>query len=86
MWPVKCLDEFIIVPFVKSTRLAIVAEVNLRCGNFLTKKSCRHKLVVSTSFWTWLLNVSSVFTSLKYTATLFGLLMPFGSTVRPRKF
>ena len=30
-----------------------------------------HKLVVSTSFWSWLLNVYSVLTSLKYTATLF---------------
>ena len=35
------------------------------------RKSCRHKLVVSTSFWYWLLNVSSVQTSLKYTATIF---------------
>ena len=36
---------------------------------FLSEKSCRHKLVVSTSLWSWLLNVSSVLTSLKYTAT-----------------
>ena len=53
----------------------IVAEADLRCGGFLLEESCRHKLVVSTSFWSWLLNVSSVLTSLKYTATLFGLLM-----------
>ena len=39
--------------------------------------SC-HKLVVSTSFWSWLLIVSSVLTSLKYTATFFGLLMRCG--------
>ena len=38
---------------------------------FLSKKSCRHKLVVSTSFWSWLLNASSVLTSLKYAALLF---------------
>ena len=62
---------FIIVPFISSTGLAIVAEVNLRCGNFLTEKSCRHKLVASPSFWYGLLNVSPVFTSLKLTATLF---------------
>ena len=34
-------------------------------------KICRHKLVVSTSFWSWLLNVSSVLTSLKFTDPLF---------------
>ena len=38
----------------------------------LSEGSCRHKLVVSTSFWSWLLNVSWVLTSLKYTATFFG--------------
>ena len=38
---------------------------------FLSEKSCRHKLVVSNSFWSWLLNVSSILTSLKYTATIF---------------
>ena len=37
----------------------------------LSEKSCRHKLVVFTGFWPWLLNVSSVLTSLKYTATIF---------------
>ena len=43
---------------------------------FLSEKSCRLKLVVFTGFWSWLLNISSVLTSLKYTATFFGLLMP----------
>ena len=62
---------FIVAPFIDSTELAIVAEADLRCGDFLSKKSCRHKLVVSTSLWSWLLNVSSVLTSLKNTATLF---------------
>ena len=33
---------FIIVSFVKSTRKAIVAEANLRCGEFFIKKKCRH--------------------------------------------
>ena len=61
---------FIVIPFINSTGLVIVAEANLRCGDFLSEKSC-HTLVVSTSFWSWLLNVSSVLTSLKYTATLF---------------
>ena len=62
---------FIVVPFINSTGLAIVAEADLRCGDFLSEKNFRHKLVVSTSFWSWLLNVSSVLTSLKYTATSF---------------
>ena len=33
---------FIVVPFISSTGLAIVAEDNLRCGDFLSEKSCRH--------------------------------------------
>ena len=69
---------FIIVPFISSTGLAIVAEADLRFGDFLSDKSCRHKFVVSTSFWSWLLNVSSVLTSLKYTATFFGVLVRCG--------
>ena len=48
------------------------------CGNFLSEKSCRDKLVVSTSFLSWLLNVSPVLTSLKYTATFFVVLVRCG--------
>ena len=64
---------FLVVPFISSTGLAIVAEADLRCGDFLSEKNC-HKLVVSTSFWSWLwlLNVSSVLTFLKNTATFLG--------------
>ena len=68
---------FISVPFISSTRLPIVAEADLLCGNFLSEKSC-HELVVSTSFWSWLLNVSSVLTSLKYTAVFFWALLRCG--------
>ena len=66
----RSLDEFNVVPIVNSTWLAIVAEADLRCGDFLSEESC-HKLVVSTSFWSSLLNVSSVLTSLKNAATVF---------------
>ena len=66
---------FIVAPFIDSTDLAIVAEADLRCGDFLSEKSCLQKLVVFTGFWSWLLNVFSVLTYLKYTATFFGLLM-----------
>ena len=69
---------FIVVSFNNSTGLAIVADAEWRCGEFSSEKSCRHKLVVSTSFWHWLLNISSVLTSLKYTATFFGSLMHCG--------
>ena len=72
------LDVFIVVPFINSYGLAIVAEADLRCGEFSSEKSCRHKLVVSTSFWHWLLNVSSVLTSLKSQRHFFGLLMHYG--------
>ena len=61
---------FIVVSFINSTGLAIVAEADLCCGDFLSEKSCRHKLLVSTSFWSWLSNASSVLTSLKYAALL----------------
>ena len=60
---------FIVIPFINSTGLVIVAEANLRCGDFLSEEGC-HKLVVSTTFWSWLLNVSSVLTSLNFTATI----------------
>ena len=65
---------FIVVPFINSTRLAIVAEVDLRCGDFLSEKSC-HKLVVSTSFWSRLRSVSSVLTTKKDRDKYFGLLI-----------
>ena len=64
---------YIVVPFISSTDLATVAEADLLCDNFFSEKSC-HKLVVSTSFWSWLLNVSSLLTSLKYTAIFFWVL------------
>ena len=63
------LDVVIIVPFINIIGLATIAAANLGCGDFFSEKIC-HKLVVSTSFWSFLLNVSSVLTSLKYTATL----------------
>ena len=48
---------------------------------FLSEKSCRHKLVVFTGFWSWLLNVSSVLTTKKYSDNFFwvvNMLMRFG--------
>ena len=67
----EILTVFVVVQFINSTGLAIVAEADLHCGDFLTEKSCRHKLVVYSSCLYRLLKVSSVLTSLKYTATIF---------------
>ena len=64
----------IVVLFISSTGLAIVVEADLLGGKFLSEKSCRYKLVVSTSFWSRLLNVSSVLTTKKYCDNFFGLL------------
>ena len=33
---------FIVAPFISSTGLVVVAEANLRCGGFLSEKSCHH--------------------------------------------
>ena len=66
------LDVFIVAPFISSTGLAIVAEADLLCVSYFPEKICRHKLVVFTSFWSWLLNVSSVLTSMELTAPFFG--------------
>ena len=67
---------FIIDPFINIIGLATVAAANLGCGDFFSEKSC-HKLVVSTSFWSWLLNVSSVLTSFNTQRRFFGFLMRF---------
>ena len=39
----RILDVFIVVPFINSSGLAIVAEADLRCGEFFSEKNCRHK-------------------------------------------
>ena len=47
--------------------------------SFFIRKNCRHKLVVSTIFWSWLLNVSSVLTTKKIHCDIFfGLLKRCG--------
>ena len=70
---------FIVVPFIISTGLAIVAEADLLCGEFLSEKSCRHTMVVSASFWYWLLNVFFSFDMFEiHSDNCFGLLMHCG--------
>ena len=65
----SCFDVLNFNHLFNSTSVAIVALANSRWSVFIPI-NC-HKLVVSTSFWSWLLNVSSVLTSLKYPGTLF---------------
>ena len=42
---------FIVVPFISSTGLVVVAEANLRCGDFFSEKDVVTVLAVSLSFW-----------------------------------
>ena len=67
----------IVINLINSNGAMVVVLANMRWSVFVSIKL--HKLVVSTSFWSWLLNVSSVLTSLKYTATFFGLLICCGN-------
>ena len=40
----RSLDVFIVVPFISSFVLAIVAEADLRCGDFLSEKKLSSKI------------------------------------------
>ena len=66
----------IFVHLFESTSVAIVELANSRWSVFVSIKLSQigsfHLL------WSWLLNVSSVLTSLKYPATFFGVLMRCG--------
>ena len=63
------LYVLIFVHFFIFNGVANVVPAKLRWSIFVSK-NC-HKLVVSTSFWSWLPYMSWVFTSLKYAATFF---------------
>ena len=64
-------DVFNFFQLFNSNGVVVVALAKLRWKVFAVRKNCCNKLVVSTSYWSRLLNVSSVLTSLKYIATLF---------------
>ena len=42
---------FIVVPFIRSTALVVVAQANLRCGDSLSEKVVVTVLAVFLSFW-----------------------------------
>ena len=46
---------FLVVPFISSFGLAIIAEANLHCGDFLSEKFVT-VLAVFLSFWSWLID------------------------------
>ena len=71
------LDLFNVVPFINSTKLAINAKTNLRFGDFLSEKSCRHSVGSLPSFWSWLADITWVFKNLKDRAAFVGLIMRF---------
>ena len=54
-FPGHCVasDGFIVVPFTSYAGLAIVAEANSRCGDFLSEKSCRHSTGSFSYFLVW---------------------------------
>ena len=64
------LDVFIVVSLINSNRIAIVAEANLRCGDFLSKTSCPHSTARFPFFWSWLPDIPWIFTNLKGAAFL----------------
>ena len=68
---------FINGPFNKSTGSAIVAEANLRWGDFLFQKIVVTVLAVFLSFWSWLPDIIWVFTNLKDSTAPWVFLMPF---------
>ena len=65
---------FIVVRLIKSPGLAIVAEANLRCGDFLSEKVVVTVLAVF-SFWSWLPDIPWVFINLKTALPFLGLIM-----------
>ena len=67
------LYVFIDVRFIRSPGLAIVAEANLRCGDFLSGKVVT--VLAVFSFWSWLTDIPWVFINFKDSAAFLGLIM-----------
>ena len=68
---------FIVVPFIKSTGVAIVVEAKLRFGVFFPKKNCRHSTESFPFVWPSQLDIHKFFTNLKDSAAFFVLLLQF---------
>ena len=64
------LDVFIVISLIYSTRLAIVAEETCAVVIFCPKKIVLTVLPVFFSFWSWLPDITWVFTNLKEAAFL----------------
>ena len=69
---------FIVVPFIKSTAVAIVAEAKLRFGVFFfRKKNCRHSTDSFPFVWPSQLDIHKFFTNLNDSAAFLGWLLQF---------
>ena len=66
---------FIDAPFISSTRLVVVAEANLRCGGFLSEKSCRHSAGSFSFFLVLTTRHSLSFHKFERQSCLFGLII-----------
>ena len=64
---------FIVAPFIDSTDLAIAAEANSRCGDFLSEKICRHSTGSFSFFLVLTTRHSLSFHKLERQSCLFGV-------------
>ena len=64
---------FLVVSFISSAVLAIVAEANLRCGDFLSEKSYRHSAGSLSLFLVLTTKHSLSFHKIENESCLFGV-------------
>ena len=68
---------FIVAAFISSTGLVVVAEADLRCGGFLSGKSCRHSAGSFSFFLVFTTRHSLSFHKFERQSCFFGLIMHF---------
>ena len=68
---------FIVAPFISLTGLVVVLEASLRCGGFLSEKSCRHSAGSFSFFLVLTTRHSLSFHKFEKQSCLFGLIMHF---------
>ena len=73
---------FIVAPFISSTGLVVVAEENLRCGGFLSEKSCRHSAGSFSFFLVLTTRHYLSFHKFERHSCLFGLIVHFSLVKR----
>ena len=73
---------FIVAPFISSTGLVVVAEEILRCGGFLSEKSCRHSAGSFSFFLVLTTRHYLSFHKFERHSCLFGLIVHFSLVKR----